>query len=263
MTEHTSHKQPDKQSDNGIFNASPKATFFMGLMTGLAIVSIVGFSITFSMLKDGKTLAKGATNTNSGTVAGVNTDPTPSPTPSPSPTVIPNADVEVTDSDHIKGGDNAKVVLVEYSDFECSFCARVQPTLQQIEETYGDDVQLVFRHYPLSFHSQAQKAAEASECASEQGKFWEMHDKLFEMNSAGTLGVASFKTAAGELGLTQSQFDNCLDSGKYAQAITNSLTEGTALGVQGTPATFVNGQLISGAVPYEQFASVIDAELAK
>ena len=249
--------------ENGIFNASPKATFFMGLMTGIAVVSIIGLSLTFSMRRDGKSLTASKNSNTSGTVAGaqVNTNTAaPTAAPNPTPTV---ADVEVKDTDHIRGNTDAKVKLIEYSDFECPFCARVQPTVKQVTDTYGDDVAVIYRHYPLSFHPQAQKAAEASECAAEQGKFWEMHDKLFELNDAGQLSLASFKSAAGEIGLKQSQFDDCLDTGKYADKIASDTAEGTQIGVQGTPATFVNGTLVSGAVPFEQFASVIDAELAK
>ncbi|MFC1687211.1 thioredoxin domain-containing protein [Patescibacteria group bacterium] len=162
------------------------------------------------------------------------------------------------DTDHKRGGENAKVTLVVYSDFECPFCARFVPTIEQLETTYGDDLQIVFRHYPLSFHTNAQKAAEASECAAEQGQFWEMHDRLFEMNAAVTLSVENYKSAAGELGLAQSQFDSCLDSGKYSQRVQDDIDGGALLGVQGTPATFVNGELISGAQPFDSYAEVID-----
>ena len=162
----------------------------------------------------------------------------------------------------MKGDPNAKVVLIEYSDFECPYCLRHQETMQQIAAAYGSQIAIAFRHFPLtSIHPQAQKAAEASECAAEQGKFWEMHDKIFEANAAGTMSVAKWKELAGSLGLKTEQFNSCLDSGKYAAKISQEAGEGAAAGVQGTPATFINGQLVSGAVPYEQFKQMIDGSL--
>ncbi|MFH1235621.1 MAG: DsbA family protein [Parcubacteria group bacterium] len=255
-----------QESEQGLSRGSSKMTFYFGLVSGIAAISFIGFMLTFSMLRAGGTI--GAKNTNTGKVAGTtvntaaptNTAPTVG-APTAAPTVV---DVPIRDDDFIRGGENAKVTLVEYSDFQCPFCEQVVPTLQKVLETYGDDVRLIYRHFPLtSLHPLAQKAAEASECAAEQGKFWELHDKLFEMNASGTLSIENFKSAAGSLGLNQSQFDSCLDSGKYQSKVQNDTTQGTQYGVQGTPATFVNGTLVSGAVPYEQFASVIDAELAK
>lgn len=176
-------------------------------------------------------------------------------------TLTDTTDIAITDTDHKRGGVNAPVTVVEYSDFECPFCATHVSTIAQLETTYGEDIQIVYRHYPLSFHTNAQKAAEASECAAEQGQFWEMHDRLFEMNTAVTLSVENYKSAAGEIGLAQSQFDSCLDSGKYSQRVQDDIDGGALLGVQGTPATFVNGELISGAQPFDSFAEVIDGIL--
>jgi protein-disulfide isomerase len=126
---------------------------------------------------------------------------------------------------------------------------------------YKGKVKLVFRHFPLtSIHPNAQKAAEASECANDQGKFWEMHDKMFADQN--NLGVDNLKTMAKSLGLSTSKFNDCLDSGKYTQKVTASENEGAQYGVQGTPATFVNGTLVSGALPYDSFKQVIDSALA-
>ena len=119
----------------------------------------------------------------------------------------------------------------------------------------------VFRDYPLEFHPEAQKAAEASECAHEQGKFWEYHDKIFENQQS--LSVANEKQWAKDLGLDSAKFDNCLDSGKYAEEVKKDAAEGSAAGVSGTPGFFVNNQIISGAVPFEVFKQAIEAELAK
>lgn len=162
---------------------------------------------------------------------------------------------------HIRGGKNAQVKLVEYSDFQCPFCARAHPTLQQILQEYGDKVSLEYRHYPLNFHPFAQKAAEASECAAEQGKFWQFHDYIFEHQAE--LSLAALPQWADTLGLNTRKFKACLDSSKYASKVQAQFQEGSAKGVDGTPNTFVNGQPVVGAQPYEAFKQIIDAELAK
>jgi protein-disulfide isomerase len=171
----------------------------------------------------------------------------------------PRADVEATGP--AKGPEDAPVTIVEFSDFECPFCSRVVPTLEQVEENYGDKVRIVFRQFPLSIHPHAPKAAEASLCARDQGKFWEMHDHMFANQKA--LSVDELKAAAGTVGLDAEQFAQCLDSAKYESEVQADLQAGIAAGVSGTPAMFINGQLVSGAVPYEQIASVIDAELKR
>jgi len=147
--------------------------------------------------------------------------------------------------------------LVEFSDFECPFCGRHYQTLKKILSDYKGKVRLVYKHFPLGFHPNAQKAAEASECASEQGKFWEYHDKLFENQPTG-YSLEKFKQWAKDLGLNSSKFNDCLDSGKYAKKVQADYQEGLQKGVNGTPATFVNGQLVSGALPYEAFKQIID-----
>ncbi len=174
------------------------------------------------------------------------------------------AKVEVSiDDDAVKGDKNAPVTIVEFSDYECPFCARFYTqTLSQIDEQYikTGKVNLVYRDYPLGFHQQAQKAAEAAECAGEQEKYFDMHDKLFEEGVAG--GVASYKQFAGQIGLDQGKFDECLDSGSMAEEVQKDLADGSKYGVQGTPAFFVNGKLISGAQPFPAFQQAIEAELA-
>lgn len=167
--------------------------------------------------------------------------------------------VEVATTGPSKGPANAPVTIVEFSDFQCPFCSRLTPTLKQVEEKYGDKVRIVFRQYPLPFHQNAQKAAEASLCAADQGKFWEMHDAMFAHQDA--LGVDQLKAKAAELGLNAEQFNSCLDSGKTAATIQADMKEGSSAGVNGTPAIFINGRFISGAVPLEQITSVIDDEL--
>jgi len=187
----------------------------------------------------------------------------PNPSPSPSPNPIPSKiTVELGDAP-ILGSKDAKVTIVEFSDYECPFCGRhFSQTLPQIKSNYVDSgkARLAFKDFPLSFHPNAQKAAEAARCAGEQGKYWEMHDILFENQQA--LSLSSYKSWAKGIGLDSTRFDSCIDSGKYAQAVSNDLNYGQQVGVQGTPAFFINGILISGACPYSTFSQAIDAELA-
>ena len=172
--------------------------------------------------------------------------------------------VEVdVDDDPSKGSDDAPVIMIEFSDFQCPFCARFwRDTLPQIEREYIETgkVKFVYRDYPLGFHQYAQKAAEAAECADEQGKFWEYHDKLFE---TGALDIISLKQHAVELGLDTEKFNSCLDSGEMAAEVQKDFQDGQAAGVTGTPAFFINGQLVSGAQPFSVFKQVMDSELSK
>ncbi len=186
------------------------------------------------------------------------------PEAAPSPSAqAPSVDmVALVDDDPVKGDQDAPVTIIEWSDFECPFCGRFySQTADQIESQYIDTgkVKFVYRDFPLSFHPNAQKAAEAGECADEQGKFWEMHDLLFEQGVQG--GVASFKQFAQQLGLDTAGFNNCLDSGAMASEVQRDIRDGTRAGIQGTPGFLVNGQLVSGAQPFSVFQQIIDAEL--
>ena len=175
-------------------------------------------------------------------------------------------DVEIGDSP-ILGDKDAPVTIVEFSDYECPYCGRhFTDTYPQIKSNYIDtgEVNLVFKNFPLNFHPNAQKAAEAAECAREQGKFWEMHDKLFENQV--TLSVENYKIWAKGLGLDAGKFNTCLDTGKMAKVVQDDLKYGQEIGVQGTPAFFIgNGDsytMVSGAQPYSAFEQVIEAKLA-
>jgi len=159
------------------------------------------------------------------------------------------------------GPEAAPVTIVEFSDFQCPFCARVVATLKQVREKYGDKVRLVFRQFPLSFHPHAAKAAEASLCAHEQGKFWDMHEAMFANQQA--LYPEQLKAKAAELGLNAESFNQALDSGKYAGAVEADLAAGQSAGVSGTPAIFINGRFVNGAVPLEQITAIIDDELRR
>jgi protein-disulfide isomerase len=169
--------------------------------------------------------------------------------------------VEVAATGPTKGPASAPVTIVEFSDFQCPFCSRLLPTIAEVEKKYGDKVRVVFRQFPLSFHPNAQKAAEASLCAQDQGKFWEMHDAMFGNQNA--LGVDQLKAKAAELGLNADKFNKCIDSGEKAAAIQADQKAGTEAGVGGTPAMFINGRFINGAVPIDQITPVIDDELRR
>ncbi len=168
---------------------------------------------------------------------------------------------EVRDNEFL-GEEDAPVTVIEWSDFECPFCARFySETLPQIIEEYVEegDVKFVFKHFPLSFHKNAQKAAEAAECAKDQGAFWEMHDLLFESGVDG--GEKTYKKYAAQLDLDEGKFASCLNSGRKAKEIDQDIKEGTAAGVRGTPGFTVNGQLVSGAQPFAAFEAVIEEKL--
>jgi protein-disulfide isomerase len=169
--------------------------------------------------------------------------------------------VEVAATGPAKGPANAPVTIVEFSDFQCPFCSRLTPTLKQVEEKYGNKVRVVFRQFPLPMHQNAQKAAEASLCALDQGKFWELHDAMF--GNQAELGVDQLKAKAASLGLNADKFNKCLDSGEKAATIQADVKAGSAAGVNGTPAMFINGRFINGAVPIDQITTVIDDELRR
>jgi predicted DsbA family dithiol-disulfide isomerase len=161
------------------------------------------------------------------------------------------------------GAANALVTLVEFSDFQCPFCARVVPTLKQVHDTFGNDVRIVLRQFPIpQIHPDAVKAAEASLCAHEQSKFWAMHDAMFAQQNQ--LAVTDLKQLAGRTGLNQHRFDACLDSGRFAEQVQNDMREGQLAGVTGTPALFLNGRpLEAGALPFDVLEQAIRAELAR
>jgi protein-disulfide isomerase len=166
------------------------------------------------------------------------------------------------DNDPVKGSKDAPVTIIEFSDFECSFCARFySQTLPQIDENYirTGKVKLIFRDYPLGFHQYAKKAAEASECADEQDKYWEYHDKLFENRNA--LDIESLKQYAVDLGLDATTFNECLDSGTMASEVEKDFQDGVGYGVTGSPTFFINEVKVVGAQPYEVFEQIIEQEL--
>jgi protein-disulfide isomerase len=161
-----------------------------------------------------------------------------------------------------RGPADAPVTIVEFADFQCPFCRQILGPLEQVIKTYGDRVRLVYRQFPIAaIHSEAQKAAEASLCASAQGKFWEMHDAMFADPRA--LGVPSLKKMARTLGMNPARFDTCLDKGEFASQVSLDLAAGRAVGVTGTPAMFINGRFLSGFQRFETLSAIVEDELSR
>lgn len=184
----------------------------------------------------------------------------------------PGEPVDVSvDDDPVLGKSNAPVTIIEFSDFQCPFC-RVfwKEAFAQIKKEYIDTgkVRFVYRDYPLTFHPMAEISAQAGECADEQGKYWEFHDKIFgEQEKLGqgtvTYTTQNIKLWASQLGLNVAKFNQCLDSGKYKAEVQKDFQDGSAAGVSGTPSLFINGRLVVGAQPFASFKAIIDEELDK
>ena len=220
-----------------------------------AIVSIQGQDVPVYITKDGESFTLEPIPFDSDSIQGTNSQ-------------TGEIEVNIDSTDPLLGEVTAPITVLEYSDFECPFCERAYSdtiaNLKSSEEFKNGEINLVFRHFPLnSIHPRAQKAAEASVCAQEQGKFWEYHDMLFENQNA--LDIASLKSYAGSLGLNQVNFDSCLDNSDSADKVNKDLTSATNSGGQGTPYFIIlnneNGKTtaVSGAVPFSQIQSAIVA----
>ena len=173
---------------------------------------------------------------------------------------LPQPRIQVAAEGPTRGPKTAPVTIVEFSDFECPYCGAAHDTVEQVMNTYAGKVRLVYRQFPLSFHPHAAKAAEASLCAADQGKFWEFHDVLFKNQKK--LEPADLKAHASEVGMDVQKFSQCLDSGDKKKAVDADQQAGLAAGVGGTPAFFINGIFLNGAQPIDEFKKVIDGELA-
>lgn len=236
----------------------PKFAFWLGVSQGVALSFIVGFFLLLNMVVGGNVLSAGnkLAKANNNPPANVQQPQDPSQPPAPTGPIA----VKITNTDHVLGSSNAKVTMVEYSDFQCPFCGRFFTTVKQAMTEYKDKIRFVYRNFPLdSIHPNARPAAEAAECAGEQGKYWEYHDKLFANQEK--LADSLYPQLASELKLNVNKFNDCLKSDKYISKIDADYQQGITDGVQGTPHTLINGVAISGAVPYEQLKAAIDAAL--
>jgi protein-disulfide isomerase len=175
---------------------------------------------------------------------------------------MPQVDVSI-DDDVILGDRNAPVTLIEFGDFQCPYCKQLfDQTEGRLRDEYiqTGKVRMVYRDFPLDqIHPYARAAAEAAECARDQGSYWLYHDELYARQAS--IPTLDFVVLAGELGLDAQAFEACADSGKYKDEVEKDYQDGIAAGVRGTPAVFINGKLFSGALPYETFKAAIDAEL--
>lgn len=170
----------------------------------------------------------------------------------------PKVEIEEGDNPGI-GPKDAPIKIVEFTDYQCPFCGKARPAVNQVMTEYKGKVRYVLRDFPLSFHKDATKAHEAARCAGEQDKYWDMNKKLFDNQSA--IKVEDLKKYAEELKLKMDKFNECLESGKYTESVRKNQEYGEKVGVSGTPAFFINGRMLSGARPFSSFKEIIDDEL--
>jgi len=171
------------------------------------------------------------------------------------------AEVSITGA-AVRGSEKAKVTIVKFEDYQCPYCKTVQPTFKELLKRYDGKLRVVHKDLPLdAIHPQARPAAEAARCAGEQGKFWDYHDKLYANGSK--FNAEELKSAAKEVGLDADGFEKCFASGKFKGAVQKDLLEGAQLGLNGTPAFFINGRELIGAQPLEAFVAIIDEELGQ
>lgn len=173
----------------------------------------------------------------------------------------PRLEATVQPYNPTQGPADAPVTLIEYTDFQCPFCSRVQPTLDQLRATYGDRVRFVFKNLPLPMHAQSRVAAEAGLCAADQGKFWPLHDWMFANHS--DLSREAIMAAAPALGIDAAALGACIDNKTHAAEVQQDMNEARSFGINGTPGFLINGRLVSGAQPFAEFANIINDELTK
>lgn len=233
-------------------------------LTNTSAIIIGSLIISLSILISGGIIPAGTIQTSK---TGNDLSPTTNPTTQPSPA---QAKVDpVTAADHLRGDKNARIVLIEYSDFECPFCKSFNSTAQRVIESYNGQVAWVYRHFPLdNLHSKARKEAEASECAAEAGGnegFWKMLDKIYEVTPSNNgLNLDDLPSLATEIGLDKDKFKSCLDSGKYKNRVEEHYQGGVKAGIRGTPASFLldtktdKTTFLPGALPFDELKKSID-----
>ncbi len=255
--------------NNSFFSKfTPKQGFFIGIGAALLLFFVIGFFVLFTVVLRGGDLSLGKSRASNNQPVAV-TPTADDLVPQPSGEIRLAA---VTDKDWIKGKKNAKVSIIEFSDTECPFCKSFHPTMQRLIQEYPNDVSWVYRHFPLtSIHPKAPKEAEATECAGElagNDGFWKYLDRLFEVTPANNgLDPAQLPQIAEDVGINRKKFEECLNSGKYAQKVQDQVNQAVAAGGQGTPYSVVvlGDQKIpvSGAVPFAQLKTIIDSALQK
>jgi protein-disulfide isomerase len=259
----------DKDARYGLeVGADGTPTFFIN---GILVAGALPFEAFKTVIDDQIAKAKAALkrgvkpNKLYATLVAENLKAAPAPAPAaPAPAVAagqaePPAKIDVGNAPSL-GPQNAPITMVEWSDFQCPFCGNAQPTLQRLRAQYGNKLRLVWKNQPLPFHDKAMAAAEAAMAAAEQGKFWEMHDKLFARQNE--LSPALYDQLAKEIGLDLGKFHASTEGHRNEALIRADMQAGAVLGASGTPTFFINGRKLVGALPFESFKQVIDSELA-
>jgi protein-disulfide isomerase len=229
--------------------------FIVGITLGFLVRGWVPL-LTTPEAAAGQETSAGASTVDSPSASSQSNPASPAETPQ-----IIRYDVPI-DDDPVLGPENAEITIIEFSDYECPYCRSWHNEVySQLLDTYGDQVRFVYRDFPLeSIHVNAKPAAEAANCAYEQGKFWDYHDKLFSMELG--LSPEAYQEYATQLDLDTDEFQECLDSGRYQQEVQSDFEFAANLGVRSTPTFFVNGIAVVGAQPFEVFQQVIEQELA-
>jgi protein-disulfide isomerase len=256
------------QNDSLFNKLNPKQSFLFGIVGGILVLCTIGFFILLFMFTTGGTVET-ADNSNNNQVAqnnkngnNGNTENTGNNQPSQ-----PSADLSSLipvdpSSDHIRGAEDASITIVEYSDLKCPFCNRFHNTMKRVMNEYDGQVRWVYRHFPLtSLHPEARKMAIASECAADQGSFWEFTDKVFKNQK-----TASAEGVAEEIGLDVDQFQSCLENEEHADIVKKQAQNARKVGGRGTPHSIIIGpdgqkQALKGAQPFSKVSSVIDQYL--
>lgn len=257
-----------QEPQKGFFDSmNSKAAFVFGIVSGVAVAAVLS---VVALIGGGFPLA--ATSVEAETAVATTGEDSTTPTAAPAAARSSGSVPAVTDEDHVRGDKDAPLTWIEYSDFECPFCKRFAPTMEQMLEEYDGQIKLVYRHFPLSFHNPlATTQAEAVECANEfkgEDAFWKMHDFIFDTTSSNGNGMEEEELVefATTLGIGQSEFQTCLDDNRYEDHIASDAQGGASAGVTGTPGSFLvdadgNAQLISGALPYSSIKAAIEEAL--
>jgi len=239
-------------------NSGRQVFLAAGIVGAAAIVAYLILAQSINGVTQQNETPSGAIGSENGVLATFDVAPTPVPRESAAPDRRYTVNIEGAPA---MGPATAAVTLIEFSDFECSFCAEVGPTLERVREVYGDKVRIVFKHLPLSIHAKAPAAHAAAEAAFRQGKFWEMHDKIFENQPE--MSPEKYREYATELGLDIARFERDIQSGEVNSRIDADKKEAAALGARATPMFYINGRAVKGALPFESFKKAIDQELAR
>lgn len=263
-----SDSSSNSSSKRGLFDqASPKLTFWFGFFVGAGIITLIGCVFMIVIMLKGVDLSSAKTNTKTSTTTNTNAAAAPSPTPTTA-TTIDASKITISDSDYVRGNPDAKVTMVVFGDLECPYCKRFHPELLNVLEANPDDVKMVYKHFPLSFHPEAKPAAVALECVGKlagSDSFWTFVDAVYADQS--NIGANQFTTLASDLGINTADFAACQTSGEFDAKIAADQALGQSVGVGGTPSTFVivgnTATKLSGAVPQSDVDAAVATALAK